>query len=224
MPRKKKTESVTDMILFGEPNTENQTNELDSKKSKKKPLPEEKEEEVKVKKISPFDIINFMFKNQNEEFNAISQKDLERNYFIINDRMSIGFPLHAEFFNHYKLNFGCVVKCWRNFIQKKGYRYAPNWLYTKGKQKTQEEKKSKNELTRDEIRRFALANNVNEIDIDFLLKIDYNRTYLEIQNFLKEEAELEKLRKMTIKGMTEVAKGEEEIVLDTDNPNQTSFF
>lgn len=178
-----------------------------------------------AKKLSPFDIMGFMFSNNWAEFSKLSNKELEKNHFIINDRFSIFYPQHAQFFNHYKINGASVVKCWYQFIARQNFGRAPQWVYTKGKKKTQEEKKDKNELTDAEIKEFALANNVSIVDIKFLLEIDYNHTKIEIDNYFKEKAELEKLRKATLKDMKKQdSDEEEEIILDTNDPNQMSMF
>lgn len=171
--------------------------------------------ESKPKTIGPFDIIGYIFSNQ-EEFKKLPDNILEKNYFIINDRFSINFPMQAAVFNHYKINGAMVVKCWAKFIQRFNYNRTPSWMFIKGKAKTAEIKKSDNNLTKSEIRQYADHMDVSVKDVEFALELYPEQTLKEIKDYLKYLEDLEKLKKASLSSLKETEK-DDEMILDTEN-------
>ena len=121
--------------------------------------------EDKKQVLSPFDIINKMFTNH-EAFMKFSDLDLSRNYFIINERMSIQYPMHAQVFNYYKINPAQVIRCWETFIRTQGYNREFQDLYMLKERKNQQKKIIKN-LKKYQIKLYLLMQ-LKEI---FLLKM-----------------------------------------------------
>lgn len=118
-------------------------------------------EEFKVKKISPFDIINFIFTND-EEFSKLSDMILDQNFFIINRVFSIKYPLQAQAFNTSGISTANVIKCWKNFLNmKEGKGRVPYWCYTKGTKRAQEQKDSKSEIKSSDIKTYAEFYNIS---------------------------------------------------------------
>lgn len=112
----------------------------------------------KPKSISPFDIINMMF-TRPKDFSALSNYELDKNFFMINRVLSIKYPLQGQWFNNLYINKPEVIKCWKAFMDKYEHtNRVPGFVYTKGAKKTTED-------------------NIEEITIKKQDKIDYAQKY-----------------------------------------------
>lgn len=179
------------------------------------------EEIVKEKAIGPFQIINMMLYRNEAEFNALPDDILAKNYFIINDRLSIQFPMQAAVFNHYKINPAQVVKCWYRFIASSSIRGYQEWLKVKGKAKTSEEKKENNILDKKLIKQYAYAQNYSVREIEFALEIFGDAVKNEIIEYDEHLKEMEKIRKSALASLKAE---DEEDTLTEDYEHQTAMF
>lgn len=119
------------------------------------PRKKQEREEFKVKKISPFDIINYMFTND-AEFDKLSDMILDQNFFIINRTFSIKYPLQAQVFNLLGISAADVIKSWKVFLNaKEKSGKAPYWCYTKGTKRAQEQKDTSVEVKSSDIKNIA---------------------------------------------------------------------
>lgn len=90
-------------------------------------------EEMKVKKLGPFDIINYMFTNK-PIFDRMSDTLLKQHFFMINRTFAIKYPLQAAMFNKMGINEAEVIRFWQYFLtapSKEGYGRVPQFVYTK---------------------------------------------------------------------------------------------
>lgn len=90
-------------------------------------------EEMKVKKMGPFDIINYMFTNKTV-FDRLSDTMLKQHFFMINRTFAIKYPLQAAMFNKMGINEAEVIRFWQYFLtapSKEGYGRVPQFVYTK---------------------------------------------------------------------------------------------
>lgn len=85
----------------------------------------------------PFDIIKRMFTDP-AGIGDIPDVVLSRNAFIINERMSIAFPLQAQVFNNTRADQAQCVRCWDTFIRQRMFGRVPQFIYEKGKKKAEE--------------------------------------------------------------------------------------
>ena len=165
-------------------------------------------EEEKPKQIGPFDILKLMFVNR-PEFWKIPDSTLAKYYFIINERMSIQFPMQAAVFNHLKINPAEVVKCWTEFVQKKGYNTVPGFIFIQGKKKAAdtnlEKKKKYPEKT---ISEYAWHLKVSPKDLKFAMSLYPVQVSSEIDKWEKQKQELEKLKTMSLAAMKREADGD----------------
>lgn len=163
----------------------------------------------KPKAISPFDIIKLMFENQ-EEFWKIPADVLSRNYFMINERMSIQFPLQAAVFNHLKINPGEVVKCWATFIMTKGlFGKTPGYIFIQGKKKAAETNLLKRKkYPEDFLQEFSWYHKISIRDTKFLLDACPIETYKMLDEFDDMKKELEKLKSLTLSSMKDTSEDE----------------
>lgn len=181
-----------------------------------------KKETTKEKKIltpaeyGPFDILKVMF-TDTETFNTIPLKTLEKSYFIINDRLSMQYPMQSQVFNHFKINGGWVVKCWQSFLQRQGWRQVPQWIYTKGKKKSEAVNIEQNIISKERIKKFANAKKFDLVDIEFSMKIFPQQMSDEIIEWEKQVEELEKIKKLSLSSLKEKNDDEPTLTLDTKN-------
>lgn len=143
--------------------------EAPKKKRTAKKATETKQDDLmmKPKEISPFDIIKFMF-TDNEAFNKLTKLQLERNYFIINRIFSIKYPLQAQVFNQNGISQSEVLKIWKEFLNKiEGIGRVPSFCFTKGSKKSSEETTSaRKKLTKARIIEYAKHYNLSLKELD----------------------------------------------------------
>lgn len=92
-------------------------------------------DEFKVRRLGPFDIMKMMFSNK-DEFDHIKDSALKENYFIINRRFAILFPMQAAQLSLMGINEAQVVRFWANFARTKCGGRFPQELYLKGEKST----------------------------------------------------------------------------------------
>lgn len=154
----------------------------------------EKDGIIEQSKVGPYDVIRMMF-NGDEAFLKLEDKTLSRNFYVVNDRLSIEFPLQAQVFNHYKIDGAQVIRCWREFIRRRGFTSAPRTLFVKGKKRTQEELDASGEgISIQRLRRYAWARNVSVCDLEAAIGLWGRKFIEEIEEWEKQQAEIEKLR------------------------------
>lgn len=162
--------------------------EAPKKKRTTKKASEIKSEDVmmKPKEISPFDIIKYMF-TDDEAFNKLTKLQLERNYFIINRIFSIKYPLQAQVFNQNGINQSEVLKIWKDFLNKvEGSGRVPGFCFTKGSKRSSEEAaSSKKKLTRARIVEYAKHYNLSLKDLDDVYEFFPNEFEVEVNRFEK---------------------------------------
>ena len=105
---------------------------------------------------TPFQVLDIMFSTQ-EQFDKLTKKDKERNFFIINRRIAINFPLQAFKLALNGINQEYAVDC-LYMITKRYNGCKPAWMYLK----TAKEKEKVKLKFSDEAKNFYLK--MNEID------------------------------------------------------------
>lgn len=105
------------------------------KKGKKSDLSDDVKE--KKKSTDLFVMMNNFFKDN--EWKKYSLYEKSRNFFMINRYMSINYPIQSAIFSRNGIVGGHVVEFWRNVFIKQ-FKSMPNWIYTKTKKKSKEDK------------------------------------------------------------------------------------
>jgi len=95
--------------------------------------------------IQFFDLINIIFKDP-IKYKEISKGVKQQNFFLLNRRFAIQFPMQANALQSLKINQAAVVDFWQNFMRKQ-YKYTPKWIYTKGVKKAQQVKEKKRSVS-----------------------------------------------------------------------------
>ncbi len=74
-------------------------------------------------------ILDCMFKDK-REYNTVTRKEKDRNFFMINRRMSIKYPVQAFKLAFNNINKEYAIDCWY-MITKRFNGVKPGWMYTK---------------------------------------------------------------------------------------------
>lgn len=133
--------------------------------------------------MNPFEIIKIMIENPSE-YSKISQGDKRKNYFIIQRRMAIKFPLQAQVLQHLKIDEISVVDFWQSFLRKQ-YNKTPYWMYTKGVKKSKEVKEKKTNIKESLIKEYAIKNNFDIRTIKDALEFFPSEMKKELNKFSK---------------------------------------
>jgi len=102
-----------------------------------------------------FDFIHILFSDP-IEYSSITAGEKRKQYFMINRRMAINQPLHANALQHIKINQAAVVDYWQNSVRK-DYNNVPGWMYTKGVKKSQEVKEKKLAVSNNILKEYCKA-------------------------------------------------------------------
>lgn len=153
------------------------------KKGENKKAKETKEvKETKEKKPNVlFDIINAIFINKSF-IESQSNETLKQNFFMINRRMAIQYPLQAQTFNNMKVNPVDVIKFWSSYLYNG--TFPPRWVYTAGAVKSKE-KKEQNKTSISLAMRKAYCDryNISMKDLDTAMKMFPDEYLADMKDF-----------------------------------------
>lgn len=88
-----------------------------------------------------FEFTKIIFENP-EEYAKITPGEKRKQYFMVNRRFAIQFPMQANALQHLKINQAGVVDFWQQFMRRT-YKRTPGWMYTKGVKKAKQDKEKK---------------------------------------------------------------------------------
>ena len=134
--------------------------------------------------INLFDLIKIIFNNPNK-YNEISKLDKKKNFFMINRRFAINYPLQSQVFNRLGINESIAIDIWQNFLFHKYNGKSPGWLYIKGIKTTNSDKEKKSKISKDTIKNYAKFYNLE-------IKVVQNTLDIFGNDFIKELKQFEK--------------------------------
>ena len=120
------------------------------------------------KSMTPFSVLGLAFTDY-EAFRRIPDDILSGFYFIINNQMSVQFPMQADCFNLNKISEAQVVRYWGDFLRTR-FNSLPKFIFTKGKQKMEEEKKEVNKFTDKVLMDYAVFKDCSIKEVKFALR------------------------------------------------------
>ncbi len=88
-----------------------------------------------------FDMTRAMF-GDTDNYSEATKGDKRKNFFMIQRRFAIQYPMQAQVLNGLKINQEQAIDVWYRFLRKK-YSKTPFWMYTKGVKKAKEAKEKK---------------------------------------------------------------------------------
>ena len=108
---------------------------------------------------SLFDITKIIFEKPGE-WTDISKGEKKKNFFAIQRRFSLQFPMQANALQSIHINQVGVIDFWQSFMRKM-YQRTPSWMYTKGIKKTKESQELKTKVSEKIITEYARAYNLD---------------------------------------------------------------
>lgn len=134
-----------------------------------------------AKKIDFIQIIDFIFKNKND-YKKIDDIDKEENFFIINRKFSLKYPLHANLFNNKFIDKASALDFWHVYFSKtKG---IPGWYWSKSKKE-----KEKKLFSGPERKLLMQYHEISEKDLDFLIKNNIDEVKEELKKIKRFKSE-----------------------------------
>ena len=131
-----------------------------------------------------FDFTKILFENP-EEYDKIPPGEKRKQYFMINRRFAIQFPMQANALQHLKVNQAAVVDFWQKFMKQYNGR-TPGWMYTKGIKKAKEVKEKKNHGVSEElISTYAIRMEIDKKSIIDALEFYPDEMIKELKQFEK---------------------------------------
>jgi len=100
-----------------------------------------------------FEFTKIIFESPSE-YADITPGEKRKQYFMVNRRFAIQFPMQANALQHLKINQSAVVDFWQKFMRQT-YNRTPGWMYTKGIKKAKEVKERKTNISESLITEYA---------------------------------------------------------------------
>lgn len=159
---------------------ENSVSELFENEFQLEPIkPEEKKNIL-------FEILNAIFTNK-DYIDSLTHETAKQNIFMVNRRMAIKYPVHAQEFNKSGMDPKSVLVAWSSFLYSGS---TPRWLYTPGAAKTKAAKESG--IPESVIKKFVAYHEITMKDMKACMQLFPEETEKELKAFIKFQKELAK--------------------------------
>jgi len=103
--------------------------------------------------ITPFTVIDYLMTNDGK-YETLGNGDKKKNFFVVNRRLSINYPMHADILQHIRINPVAVLDFWHSYLPSK-HKTKPGWLFIAGEKKAKETEAKKQKISKDAIVNFA---------------------------------------------------------------------
>lgn len=133
--------------------------------------------------LSLFDISKIIFEKPGE-WQDITPGEKRKNFFLLNRRFAIQFPMQANVLQHLKINQAAVMDFWQVFLRKY-YNKTPGWMYTKGVKKLEKEKENSTSVSSKLIEEYAKRMKIEKKSIYEALEHYPDLIKKELKNFEK---------------------------------------
>lgn len=100
-----------------------------------------------------FELTKAMFESPGTYADA-TKGDKRKNFFMIQRRMAINFPVQAHLLQHIRINMESAVDWWQRFLRKQ-YQKTPYWMFQQGVKKHQEKEEKKIKITAETISEYC---------------------------------------------------------------------
>jgi len=130
---------------------------------------------------NPFDIIKAF---HSKEWEKVGDREKSKNFFMINRLCAISYPLHANSFNHIKIQSEKAVDFWKVLLSHQ-HKKTPQFIWTKT---IKGEKNKKSKEYKEEIIEFIkekyLISNREIGELQSFFPDDFDEFYSNIENIL----------------------------------------
>jgi hypothetical protein len=100
-----------------------------------------------------FEITKAMFESPSN-YGEVTKGEKRKNFFMIQRRMAINFPIQANLLQHVRVNMESTIDWWQRFLRKQ-YTKTPFWMFTQGVKKTKEAEEKKANVSADLINQYC---------------------------------------------------------------------
>ncbi len=100
-----------------------------------------------------FELTKAMFESP-AKYAEATKGDKRKNFFMIQRRMAINFPIQAQLLQHIRINMESAVDWWQRFLRKQ-YQKTPYWMYQQGVKKNQEKEEKKVKISNETISEYC---------------------------------------------------------------------
>lgn len=128
-----------------------------------------------------FDFINIIFTDP-VKFKEVTNGEKQKNYFMLNRRFAIQFPMQANVLQLLKINQIAVIDYWHNFLRKY-YKTVPSWIYAKGIKKTKEIKEKSTSINNELIIMYSKTFELDSKSIKSALEFYPEQMIKELHDF-----------------------------------------
>lgn len=103
--------------------------------------------------MGPFEISKIIFESPGE-YLSLTKGDKRSNFFILQRRFAINFPVQANLLQHIKTNQEASIDFWHRFLRKK-YDKTPFWMFIQGVKKNQEKEEKKTKISSESLMKYC---------------------------------------------------------------------
>ena len=139
------------------------------------------------KKNILFEILNAIFTNK-AYIDSLTNETAKQNIFMVNRRIAIKYPIHAQEFNKSGMDPKSVLIAWSTFLYCGS---TPKWLYTPGATKTKTVKESSG-ISESVMKKYAAYYDLSMKDMKSCMQLFPEETEKELKAFMKFQKELAK--------------------------------
>ena len=100
-----------------------------------------------------FELTKAMFESPGTYADA-TKGDKRKNFFMIQRRMAINFPVQAHLLQHIRINMEASIDWWQRFLRKQ-YQKTPFWMFQQGVKKNQEKEEKKTKISGETISEYC---------------------------------------------------------------------
>ena len=110
--------------------------------------------------------------------------------------------MQAAVFNHAKINPAEVVKCWADYVKKKGYTSVPGFVFIQGKKKAADTNLvQKKKIPEKVLQEFSWHKSISLKDLKFAMSMWPVQATAEIEAWQKQRENLEKMKALSLAAM-----------------------
>jgi hypothetical protein len=104
--------------------------------------------------MGPFEVSKIIFESPGQ-YADLTKGDKRSNFFILQRRFAINFPIQAHLLQHIRINMEATVDWWQRFLRKQ-YSKTPYWMFQKGVKFHQEKEENKVKITTETISEYCI--------------------------------------------------------------------
>ena len=135
-------------------------------------------------KIDFITLANIIFKDKNK-YKFVSDEEKEASFFMLNIKYAIKYLKQAQFFNNKNIDRASAIDIWYQVFYKTTNGTPPWWWKTNQKPKD----KQKSDFNNTDIKLIKEYYNINNKDIDFLIKFYSDKLKEDIKRLKKFKSE-----------------------------------